>query len=663
MDDEVPRLVDAGVRPVACRRQAMLAGINLVVAACAAWVLLGQVSSWALAGWSALIVVPQAVRIVWALRGAIAEPLEGRAATTFSFLAGLAWGVGGALFHGVPIIAGMGLMPFLVTGMTAGAAISLANHLPSFFAFCVPAVLVYASAVIIGGDPGSLGVAVFALLYLLGIGLIAVQVNRELRERDMLGRENALLVDKLDDARVELEATVERRTRELRDSNFRLSAEIATRRRSEERIRHLLEHDSLTDLPNRRFLMRWLGDALHEADAHGAMLGVMMLDLDRFKEVNDTLGHPAGDMLLRQAAARLQASAGPDAIVARMGGDEFAIVTAQFAAPQDAALIAERLLQAFQEPFELSGGRAMVLTSIGVAVYPESGVDGDTLLSHADQALYEAKSFGRGRYSLHSEELQAQHHIRRQLGDDLERALDEDQFELRFQPRYALDGRNLVATEALLRWRHPTLGVLPPAEFLPLAETTGRIGAIGRWVMKQSCRQARMWMDKGLSTRIAVNLSITELQQHDIARQILQTLDDAELPPERLELEISEEALARGGTPILRDLRRMKGLGVRLVLDDFGAGGAALGLVKSLPFDALKVERRFVSRMQSNRGDMAVVKSVITLARELGWTSIAEGVEDDSQLDALMALGCDEAQGFLLGQPLPITELEPVLAA
>ena len=290
-------------------------------------------------------------------------------------------------------------------------------------------------------------------------------------------------------------------------------------------------------------------------------------------------------------------------------------------------------------------------------------MDGDTLLNHADQALYEAKSFGRGRYSLHSEELQAQHHIRRKLGDDLERALEEDQFELRFQPRYALDGRNLVATEALLRWRHPTLGELPPAEFLPLAETTGRIGGIGSWVMRQSCRQARKWMERGLSTRIAVNLSITELQQHDIARKILQTLDDVELPPERLELEISEEALGRGGTPILRDLRRMKGLGVRLVLDDFGAGGASLGLIKSLPFDALKVERRFVSRMQNNRGDMAVVKSVITLARELGWTSIAEGVEDDIQLDALMALGCDEAQGFLLGQPLPIAELEPVLAA
>jgi len=452
-------------------------------------------------------------------------------------------------------------------------------------------------------------------------------------------------------------------TENLRAANARLEAEIAVRRESEAHTLHLLEHDALTSLPNRRYLMRHLADVL---DAHqGELIAVMMLDLDRFKEINDTLGHPAGDELLRQAAARLGRATVDGDCAARMGGDEFAVVTCRIRDNQHAAERAETVLRAFREPFTLSGSRHVhARASIGVALHPEHGSDADTLLSHADLALYEAKSFGRGRYSLYSTELHEATQARRSTERELRHALDGAQFRLVFQPRFSLRKRRIVGAEALLRWQHPERGELLPDCFVPVAETSGQIGAIGNWALTAACRHAHAWELAGHQISLSVNLSAVQFRQLDLARQVLGALDQSSLSPELLELEITENVCMRTVSGnIERELQRIKGMGVRLAIDNFGTGYSSLAYLKWVPFDSLKIDRSFVAAMTADERDRAVVKTGITLAQSLGKTAVAVGIERDDQLDAVLELGCDEAQGFLLGRPMSPDRLADLLAA
>ena len=516
-----------------------------------------------------------------------------------------------------------------------------------------------AAGLAIGGmisvpETGRLADVALMLLPCLLLGIILLY-------RRLIDRSARLLEEK--DA---IEQTARHRADALEEANKQLNHEISERRQSERQTFHLLEHDHLTDLPNRRLLMRHLTSVLERATATGrrSEIAVMMLDLDRFKEINDTLGHPAGDKLLKLAAMRLRDAVSPESMVARMGGDEFALVTGECDSAHDVALLAENVLAAFTPPFAIDNAPNIhSQASIGVALYPEHGEDADTLLSRADLALYEAKSFGRGRYSLYSRELHASMQARRSMETELRTALEEGQFQLAYQPRFSLGSRSLVAVEALLRWRHPTRGDIMPSEFIPLAETTGLIGAIGRWALNDACRQARQWHSEGKRIQIAVNLSPVQFRQHDIARQILEALDEHELPPELLELEITESVCMRTMTgSIERELQRIKGLGVRLAIDDFGTGYSSLSYLKWLPFDIIKIDRSFVGAMRSDQRDRAIVKTIITLAKSLGKVVVAEGVENDGQLDSLLELGCDEAQGYLLGRPMPASEVSALLA-
>lgn len=462
-----------------------------------------------------------------------------------------------------------------------------------------------------------------------------------------------------------LEAEAERQAQTVADAKTDLALAEDTKRQADAKAIHLLEHDSLTDLPNRRFLMRHIEGRLAMAQTQANhSLTVMMCDLDRFKEVNDTLGHPAGDELLKLAAKRLLATIPANALAARMGGDEFAVVATGFPTHADAALLAEKIVQAFREPFELSRGhRVVTQSSVGVAVSPDHGEDGDTLLSRADLALYEAKSFGRGRYSLFSRELHVSTEDRRALEADLNKAIDQQQFVLHFQPRFSLMTRDIVAIEALLRWNHPERGELQPADFIGVAESTGQIDAINFWTIEQACREARAWELDGHRVMVTVNLSPVQFRKPDIARRILQVLDRTDLSPELLELEITESVCTRtiSGT-IERELQRIKGMGVRLAIDDFGTGYSSLAYLKWLPFDTIKIDQSFIGAMIVDERDEAVVKTVITLAKSLKKIVVAEGVEKDEQLDRLIELGCDEAQGYLLGRPMPIGDLKSQLS-
>ncbi|MEZ5823991.1 MAG: EAL domain-containing protein [Geminicoccaceae bacterium] len=577
--------------------------------------------------------------------------------------AGFIWGAGAAWFHGFVTFDGHSLLPLFVASVLALALIAL-DHSPRR-----RALLLFSTGTAYAGSAFFLKTAQVTGITILSVTglLIAFGLLTAIRPRIAFleDRENSPRQGgyRTGSAQEELARTVQERTRELREANSRLSDEIETRQRSEDRIRFLLEHDSLTGLPNRLLLMRKLEEAVAGCEEKGGSLSVMMLDLDGFKQINDTFGHPAGDRLLRLAAGRLTAAVDSGSTVARMGGDEFAILAPGTDSSDSAGDLAGRILQGFASPFDIDGNRVHVLASIGIALCPENGGDAETLLLRADQSLYEAKSFGRGRYSIFSQELQAEQQNRSRLERELRAAIDEGQLHLCFQPRYTLSGQALVAVEALLRWRHPTLGLLFPADFLPLAEKTGLIGPIGRWVLSEASTHARLWQNSGLRTRVAVNMSVSQLHQHDIARQILEALDRAGLTPERLEIEISEPAISNSGPGLVSQLQRIKGLGVHLVLDNFGTGAASLERIKNLPFDRLKIDGRFVRGMQADPADWAVVKSAITLARGMGWTSIAEGVEEEAQLDGLLALGCDEAQGYLLGQPMEIEEIEPVLGA
>ncbi|MCB1969635.1 MAG: EAL domain-containing protein [Geminicoccaceae bacterium] len=573
---------------------------------------------------------------------------------------GALWGAGGALLHDGLRYEGHSLLPLLVVAMLAGGFLVLHRSPGRQLALFLSTCMVYAGGYLHLHPDRWVQVVLLAAMGALVLVMLGIRARQHRALVHRLEAEQRKSRYELRTTRSELSASVRERTRELRDSNARLNSEIEIRHRSEERIRFLLEHDSLTGLPNRILLMRRLDEALEAARSAGHPVAVMMIDLDGFKQVNDTLGHHAGDALLKHTASSLLAVTASEDTVARMGGDEFAIVSTGIRRPHDAAQLAERILHGFHMPFEVDGNRSHVLASLGVALFPENGTDPGALLLHADQALYEAKSFGRGRYSLYSEELDAHHRNRTQLERDLRQAVERRQLQLLFQPRYTLKTQALVAAEVSLRWKHPLLGNLQSPEFLPLAETTGLIGPMGRWILSETCSHARRWQHHGAGTQLAINLSQAQLRQYDIARQILQALDAAKLPPERLGIEISETALARGDPGLAGQLQRIKSLGVHLTLDHFGTGAASFDSIRSMPFDKLKIDRRFIRHMPENSATWAVVKAAVTFARGMGWTSIADGVEDERQLDGLLALGCDEAQGPLLGQPASGEALEPV---
>lgn len=433
-------------------------------------------------------------------------------------------------------------------------------------------------------------------------------------------------------------------------------AEIA-RDRGKEQIEHLAHHDTLTGLPNRTLFAIELERALARV-GRGEKVALLYLDLDHFKRVNDTLGHSRGDELLRQAADRLRHCVRDNDVIARLGGDEFAVLQTLLHRPSDAAALAARMNEALKPPFLLGNHQAAVAVSIGIAIAPDDAADQEQLVRNADLALYAAKASGRGAYHFYEDELDARVKARHQLEADLYVALAEEQFELYYQPIVDLGSGAVKCCEALLRWHHPVRGMVSPAEFIPVAEECGLIGALGVWALRQACMAAAGW-PRGIS--VAVNLSPAQVRPETLVLQVAAALAASGLAPDRLELEVTETVLLQDTPDTLATLHRLRELGVRIAMDDFGTGYSSLSYLRTFPFDKIKIDKSFIDHISDEEDCATIVQAVTMMAQRLGMTTVAEGVETDAQRLKLNELGCTEMQGYLISRPRPAEELMQLL--
>ena len=431
--------------------------------------------------------------------------------------------------------------------------------------------------------------------------------------------------------------------------------DITARRRAEAQIAHMAHYDALTNLPNRVLFREHLVKALESVDRE--KLAVLCIDLDRFKVVNDTLGHPVGDALLRVVGDRLQASARPSDLVARLGGDEFAIVQAGTEQPFGATALATRLIAEIAKPFELDGHHVVIGASVGIAIAPNDASDPDKLLKNADMALYRAKSDGRDSWRFFEPDMDARMQARRAIEIDLRRALVRGEFEVYYQPLIALNVEKITGFEALLRWHHPERGMVPPMEFIPIAEEIGLIGQIGAWVLKQACLEAAKWPD---DIQVAVNLSPAQFRHRAIVLDVVAALGAAGLPARRLEVEITEAVLLQDTESNIGVLDELRSLGVSISMDDFGTGYSSLAYLQKFPFDKIKIDRSFVHELDRPES-MAIVRAVTGLGGSLGMKTTAEGVETQQQLEKLKKEGCTEVQGYLFSKPVPAAQAAQLL--
>ncbi len=442
------------------------------------------------------------------------------------------------------------------------------------------------------------------------------------------------------------------------DGGWLLTLEDVTERRAAEaQIVHMAHHDSLTGLANRSLFRTRLQQALADI-APGRYVGLLYLDLDEFKSVNDTMGHPTGDQLLQAVTRRLLAQVRDTDIVARLGGDEFAIVLPCIRRPEDTTCLAERLIEAINAPFDLERTQITIGTSIGIAFAPQDGNDPDELLQHADLALYKAKLNGRGIFHTFQPEMDAQIRARQAMEADLRQALALGQLVLHYQPMVDLRSGAVSGFEALIRWCHPIRGLIPPSEFIPLAEKVGLIGTIGEFVLREACETATSWPD---AIRLSVNLSPVQLRSPQLPAMIEEILQLTRLAPQRLELEVTETAILHDTEENLTALTALRDLGLRIALDDFGTGYSSLSYLSRFPFDRLKIDRSFVAELERRDDCLAIVRAISSLARQLNLKTTAEGVETEAQLTAVAAAGCREVQGYLFSRGVPADAIPALL--
>jgi len=444
-----------------------------------------------------------------------------------------------------------------------------------------------------------------------------------------------------------------------------VAIDITQRKLDEERLRILANYDTLTELPNRSQFQERLAEALARMEAKGGELALIFADLDRFKQINDSLGHAIGDRLLQVVAQRLRGAVRRADLVARLGGDEFTVVMENAGGRERIRQVAERILGAFARPVHLEGHEIPVTTSIGISVYPRDGTTVEVLLKHADTAMYQAKSLGRNQLQFFTAEMSARAIERLSYETNLRRAEERGELELRYQPTLDLASDAVSGVEALLRWRHPERGLLAPKDFLEVAEDAGLIVPIGAWVLRTACAQAAAWQRRGLTPlEVAVNLSASQLRFENLADTVASALDRAGLAPELLLLELTESVVmeADSAAQSIARLYALKDLGVRLAIDDFGTGYSSLSYLKRLPIDTLKIDRSFVRDLLVSPQDAAIVEAIIAMARSLGLRVVAEGVETREQLDVLRRAGCHEVQGYYFSRPRPASEIPALVA-
>ncbi|MDA8129483.1 MAG: EAL domain-containing protein [Betaproteobacteria bacterium] len=431
-------------------------------------------------------------------------------------------------------------------------------------------------------------------------------------------------------------------------------SDITSIKEARDRVEYTAHHDALTGLPNRLLFRDRLEQALVLSRRSGSGVAVLFLDLDRFKVINDTLGHEAGDLLLREVAQRLTGCLRGEDTVARMGGDEFVVIQKGVAQPEDAALLATRMLTEISRPFSLGGHEIVTGLSIGISLYPEDGEDVSTLLKNADAAMYRAKDKGRNGYQFYSNEMTAAGMEHLELESDLRQALVRGELEVYYQPQIDLASGRIVGAEALARWHHPTRGMILPSVFIPLAEESGMIGPIGEWVLINACTDARAWQTAGLpGVRMAVNISGRQIGIDHTVEKVSAALKTSGLAPQFLEIEVTESVVMQDATRAISVLNTLKDMGVTLAIDDFGTGYSSLSYLKHFPLNKLKIDKSFVDGMVDNPDDAAIVMAIIAMAKSLRHTVIAEGVETEAQVERLREYGCDEIQGFFYSPPLP----------
>ncbi len=436
-----------------------------------------------------------------------------------------------------------------------------------------------------------------------------------------------------------------------------LAQDVTANRQAQERLNYLAYHDDLTSLPNRSLYNDRLSQAMIEARRQGRCVGVMLLDIDHFKMVNDTVGHDAGDELLRDIGKRLMVCVRESDTVARIGGDEFGLVLADMADPRDAIIVAQKILDSFAPPFFVGGRELFVGPSIGITMYPVDSDTLDGLVKNADSAMYHAKAQGRNNFQFYSAELTARAQSRLAMESSLRRALERREFLLHYQPKFSLGTGKMTGVEALIRWQHPEFGMVPPQDFIGIAEESGLILPIGEWVLREACQQVKRWHDEGFGhVKLAVNLSTKQFRHGRLKETLAGVLAETGFDPRYLEFEITESVLMENSAAVSEVLADLKAKGISISVDDFGTGYSSLSYLKRFPIDALKIDRSFVRDLPTDQDDAAIVRAIIAMSRSLRMKVIAEGVETEEQQQFLRAEGCDEIQGFFSGRPVPSEE-------